>query len=288
MPAPVMTRRHFLLKAAAAGAVAAAGAGVYSRWLEPRWLEVTQHRLALNPAPDARPLKLLHLSDLHASRYVPLAYISAAIATGLALKPDLICVTGDFVTCAEAVPDGYAQVLRALPEAAPTFASLGNHDGGLWTRRRGGAASNASVLGLLAAAGIPCLDNALTELSLHGRRVQLAGLGDLWNNDCDPHKTFGPSGAGSRPPRVLLSHNPDTKTLLRAHDWNLMLSGHTHGGQIGLPVLARRFAPVADKNFLSGLHRWEDRWIYVSKGVGAHLGVRFACRPEITLLTLTV
>jgi hypothetical protein len=283
-----MTRRQFLLKASAAGMLTAAGTGAYSRWLEPRWLDVTQHRVTLNPAPDARPLKLLHLSDLHASRFVSLGHISAAIATGLALKPDLICVTGDFVTCAEAIPDGYAEALRPLTTAAPTFASLGNHDGGSWTRSRGGAATSAEVLRLLAAAGIPCLDNTLTELSLTGRPLQLAGLGDLWNHDCDPQKTFGASGARSRPARVILSHNPDTKTLLRPHDWDLMLSGHTHGGQIGVPFLARRLAPVADKRLLSGLHRWENRWLHISKGVGSHYGVRFACRPEITLLTITV
>ncbi len=283
-----MTRRQFLTKAAVAASLAAAGTGVYSRWVESRWLEVSLHQVPVAPGPDARPLKLLHLSDLHASPYVSLTYIAAAIETGLALKPDLICVTGDFVTCGEAIPDGYADVLRPLTAAAPTFASLGNHDGGSWAGRRGGAATSAEVLRLLAAAGIPCLNNTLTEFSIAGRRLQLAGLGDLWNWDCDPQKTFAATSTGPRPARVILSHNPDTKTLLRPHDWDLMLSGHTHGGQIGVPFLARRLAPVADKRFLSGLHRWEDRWIHVSKGVGSHHGVRFACRPEITLLTITV
>lgn len=215
-----------------------------------------------------------------------LAYIARAIALGIAQKPDVICVTGDFVTCREEIPPGYADVLRALPEAAPTFATLGNHDGGAWTKLYGGAPTSAEVRAVLTAAGIPCLHNHSVDLSLRGRRLQLVGLGDLWCNECRPASAFAPLPSSDRYTRVVLSHNPDSKSALLPYDWDLLLSGHTHGGQIGIPFLTRRFAPVQDKRFIKGLHRWENRWLHVSKGVGCLYGVRLNCRPEISLLTL--
>jgi predicted MPP superfamily phosphohydrolase len=281
----LFTRRRFLLTALGAGA-AAGSVTAYTRWFEPQHLRLSQHTVTTSREPADRPLRLLHLSDLHASREIPLDYVARAIAQGIALKPDVICVTGDFVTRCEEIPAGYADVLRALPAVAPTFATLGNHDGGAWSARYGGASTSAEVRAVLAAAGIPCLHNHAIDLTLHGRRIQLVGLGDLWCNDCLPRSAFAPLLNAERHTRVVLSHNPDSKSALLAHEWDLLLSGHTHGGQIGIPFLARRFAPVRDKRFISGLHRWENRWLHVSKGVGCLFGVRFNCRPEVSLLTL--
>jgi uncharacterized protein len=141
------------------------------------------------------------------------------------------------------------------------------------------------VRAVLAAAGIQCLHNQSVDLTLRSRRLQLIGIGDLWSNECRPQTAFAQLHS-ARHTRVILSHNPDSKSALLPHDWDLLLSGHTHGGQIGIPFLARRFAPVQDKRFINGLHRWENRWLHVSKGVGCLFGVRFNCRPEISLLTL--
>jgi predicted MPP superfamily phosphohydrolase len=282
----LFTRRRFLLTALGGGA-AAASCGVYARWFESQHIQLSERTVAIGREPADQPLRLLHLSDLHASREIPLEYIARAIALAVAQKPDVICVTGDFVTRREEIPAGYADVLRALPASAPTFATLGNHDGGSWTGLYGGASTSTAVRTVLADAGIPCLRNRAIDLTLRGRRLQLVGLGDLWCGECSPQNAFAPPQSSERHTRVVLSHNPDSKSLLLPHDWDLLLSGHTHGGQIGIPFLARRFAPVQDKRFISGLHRWENRWLHVSKGVGCLLGVRFNCRPEISLLTLT-
>jgi uncharacterized protein len=83
-----------------------------------------------------------------------------------------------------------------------------------------------------------------------------------------------------------LSHNPDTKEQLKAYDWDVAFCGHTHGGQFRLPLIGTPFAPVKDKRFVQGLHFWEGRQIYITKGVGNLFGVRFNCRPEISLITL--
>ena len=84
-----------------------------------------------------------------------------------------------------------------------------------------------------------------------------------------------------------MSHNPDAKIHLRPLDWDLVVCGHTHGGQLRLPFLGTPFAPVADKRYVEGLHRWQERWLYVTRGVGNLHGVRFNCRPQVSVLDLT-
>jgi predicted MPP superfamily phosphohydrolase len=88
-------------------------------------------------------------------------------------------------------------------------------------------------------------------------------------------------------PLILLSHNPDTKQRLLRYSWDLMLSGHTHGGQLSLPLVGEPFAPIEDKAHVHGLYRWEDRWLHITAGVGALHSLRFNCRPEVSVLTLT-
>ncbi len=83
-------------------------------------------------------------------------------------------------------------------------------------------------------------------------------------------------------PAILLAHNPDTKDVLADRPWDLMLSGHTHGGQVVLPFVGERFVPVRDKRFIAGLKEWNGRQVYVTRGVGNVAGVRINCRPEVT------
>src|SRR5215510_13891568 len=123
-----MTRRKFLFSALASGSCSLA----YPCYMEPRWLELTVQHVQRSRSPVGAPLRLLHISDLHASFYVPLGMISHAIDLGLAQKPDLICVTGDFITHRHDFNEHeYARLLRRLSAAAPSYAVLGNHDGGL-------------------------------------------------------------------------------------------------------------------------------------------------------------
>src|SRR5262249_936204 len=125
-----MTRRKLLYSFFAAPAL------IYPCFLEPRWLDLTFRHVALARRPE-RPVRILHISDLQASLVVPLSMIDHAVTLGLAQKPDLICVTGDFITHREGFdPAAYARVLRRLADAAPTFGVLGNHDGGEWARYR--------------------------------------------------------------------------------------------------------------------------------------------------------
>ena len=218
---------------------------------------------------------------------VSLEYLERAFRQALALRPDVICLTGDFVTRRDEIPAGYADVLRQLSAAAPTFASLGNHDGGAWTAHYGGLTSTAEVRAVLTNANIQCLHNANALISVHGRALRLVGVGDLWSTECRPEQVFPALKNETSARRVVLCHNPDAKEFLAPFPWDLVLCGHTHGGQVGVPILARHFAPVSDKRYLAGLHRWQGRHLFVNRGVGSLFGVRFNCRPEIALIELS-
>jgi predicted MPP superfamily phosphohydrolase len=223
------------------------------------------------------------LSDLHSSPFVPLSTIEHAISIGLAARPDIVCITGDFVTINESFdPAAYTRVLRRVAAAAPTFAVLGNHDGGIWGLAKGGSPDHRRVNQLIEESGIELLHNRPKRLAVASKEFVLTGVGDFWSEEIDGARAF--SGVDERLPVILLAHNPDSKDMLPRHPWDLMLSGHTHGGQVLLPFMGPSFAPVVDGRYVAGLKPWGDRQIYVTRGVGNIYGVRFRCRPEVSLL----
>jgi predicted MPP superfamily phosphohydrolase len=255
---------------------------IYPCYVEPRWLAVTRRRARLATHP-AHPVRILHLADLHASLLVPLSMIHHAITAGLEAKPDLICLTGDFVTHRQDFNTReYAATLRRLSAVAPTYAVLGNHDGGDWAWRHHGNPNHRAVDGILEDAGVELLHNRSVEVDVRGARMNLVGVGDLWSNEIDERRAFADARAGL--PTILLAHNPDSKDLLRYRSWDLMLSGHTHGGQV-VVIDGTRYAPVKDKRYVAGLKAWGTRQIHVTRGVGNIAGVRFRCRPEASVLT---
>jgi len=276
-----ISRRTFLVSSIT-GLAAIPG---YSRFLEPGWFEVTEKRVPLKGAPLRREVRVLHLSDLHASDAVPYELIERAIELGLEQRPDFACLTGDFITRAIPSADEYTRVLRRLAHAVPTFACFGNHDGGRWAVRLGGYPDIAPVRGVLERAGIVCLHNAAQVVDISGQRLLVAGLGDLWSREVRPEAAF-PSSAAELP-CLVLAHNPDTRLQLGGYRWDLMLSGHTHGGQVVIPIVGYApFQAVKDRRFLEGLQPWEGRLVHVTRGVGNLLGVRLNCRPEVSLLVL--
>ena len=278
-----MNRRKFLYTLAV-GTGVGVGSVVYSRYVESYWLSVERVKIPLRPKHGGRPIILLQLADFHVSSYVPLEFVEEAVVLGLKSRPDLVCLTGDFVTGILKDESAYARILRRLSDAAPTFASLGNHDGGAWSGGRFGYEDTTAVEQLLADSGVTCLLNASARVSIAGRQAELIGLGDLWAGNMNVGDAFAKVSSGDETVRVVMSHNPDTKTDLASHAWDLMLCGHTHGGQIRIPFVGSPFLPISDRRFAMGLHRWQNHWIYVTKGVGNLHGVRFNCRPEVTVL----
>ncbi len=280
-----ITRRQFL---AGIGAVAAAAASVpaYARYLEPRWLRVSRVTAPFFSTPVQRPLRILHLSDFHYSRVIPLAFIERAIDMGIRKGPTCAVITGDLITHGIEDEAAYIRILSTLAEHTPTYAVLGNHDGGRWARTRGGYPDTARVRRLFQRSGIQLLHNESIAFEHEDRAIRVIGVGDLWAGEMDPEAAFRDVPSPDEQPRIVLAHNPDSKDAMGDRAWELMLSGHTHGGQVALPFVGTPFAPVQDHRFVEGLNRWHDRWIHTTRGVGNLHGIRFNCRPEISVVDL--
>lgn len=256
---------------------------IWSR-IEPDWFELTTKQIRLPHL--TQPVRLLHLSDFHASRDVPFSLIEKAIKQALQQNYDLVCLTGDFITDHLEDPASYRRILRKLSEHAPTVACPGNHDGGQWAGSTYGYNDLKVVQKLLQDSQIRLLINQQVDIRIREQTLSIVGLGDLWSKELHPERVLDSPGSRDQP-LVVLAHNPDSKEDLKDYDWDLMLCGHTHGGQLVVPLIDYRpFLPIRDARFAEGLHNWAGRQIHVTRGVGNLHGMRFNCRPEISVLEL--
>jgi predicted MPP superfamily phosphohydrolase len=269
-----MKRRAFL------AALFAGPAAAYGRFrcVEPTWFEVTRTRVRI---PGVRRKRILHISDIHMSDGMTAAELERGLEAGLSKRPHLICFTGDFVSTTSGFDrEGLRRLLRRAADAAPSYAVLGNHDGGAWLGRRGGSGSTHGVGELVGSSGVRLLHNE----SAVEQGITLIGVGDYWSGEFDPERAFGErKGSG---PTVVLCHNPDAKQAMRLERWDLMLSGHTHGGQVCIPGVNPTWTPVSDKRFVSGLYKWDGRQLFITRGLGSPKHVRAFCRPEVSILDI--
>jgi uncharacterized protein len=259
----------------------------YARRVEPTWLEMNPHAITVPdlPTPFAG-FKIAQLSDLHGGHHLPDDYLPRAVDMTLAEKPDVIVLTGDFIHKGYRHIDGVAKVLGRLQAPRGVFAVLGNHDfsvrNALGFRRHRGL--HQAVADALQAEGIRVLRNQALDIHQDDSKLHLAGVDDLWSRECDLDQAL--QGLCPRTPRIVLAHNPQTVHLLGDHRCDLMLSGHTHGGQINWPGLGRFFLGRKGRQFAAGLYRHEKTHVYVNKGVGFGWRFRFGVRPEIAVFTL--
>lgn len=265
-----------------AGAAAVAGAlGAYAFLVEPRWLQLTRTRIharGLHPALEGFTIALL--TDLHAGEGTPLSLVRRACRMAMAQKPHLIAVTGDLV--ADDAP-GFRHVLEAIScLSAPygVYAVPGNHDHivGIGQWHRDVARQRA----------ITDLTNRAVVLDVGGARLCVAGVDDLSSGEPDLGVLPPPQ---ARDFTLLLAHDPDQAERVRrvCDAVDLIVSGHTHGGQVRLPFVGAIRNPAQhDDLYEEGLRRRPWTQVYTSRGVGTvHIPVRFLCRPEVAMLTLT-
>ncbi len=260
----------------------------YARHVEPTWLEVNRLRIPVRDLPAAFDgFRIVHLTDLHIGPKLASAYLDEAIDCALAEQPDVIALTGDYIH------KGYRHLGRAahgvgrLRAPHGVFAVLGNHDysvrNALGIRRHRGL--HRAVAEALHAAGARVLRNETIALRRGHSVVDLAGVDDLWSRDCDLDAAYRSHDAAR--PRVLLAHNPRTVERLDGRRCDLMLSGHTHGGQVVWPGLGRVALGRRARALAAGLYRFDQSYVYVNKGVGFGWRIRFGARPEVAVLTLT-
>ncbi len=277
------TRRQFLLGGATAVAGMAVGADavlVGARDLLVRKVEVPLGRL-----PSALDgFTIAQLSDFH---YSPLAesLIREAVQLTNQLHPDLVMLTGDFVTVrlghkrdphAASDAEPCATLLAALRSRHGSFAVLGNHDHFSDPRR---------VTLSLEQRGIQVLRNRSLALEKNGARLWIAGVEDVLGGDDDLDLTL--RGIPQDQPVVLAVHEPDYAHQVMRRPVDLQLSGHSHGGQIRLPWIGAPFLPPLGRRYPFGLYRLPPLTLYTNPGIGTiRVPARLNCPPEITLLSL--
>lgn len=277
----MLTRRRLLL-AAGAAAVGSVATGIYSWRIEPHWVELTHLPLPVRGLPDRLVGKtLVQLSDLHVGPRVDDDYLLACFASVRALEPDLVVVTGDFISYREGFERQVEQVYRWLPRGRlGTFGCLGNHDYGRYWAQLDVA---AELQALLARQGLRLLRNESAEVA----GLRLTGLEDFWAPTFDHAPILAPLPLGA--PAIVLCHNPDVVDLPGWSGFDgWILSGHTHGGQCKPPFLPPPILPVRNKRYTAGAFALgEGRRLYVNRGLGHVVRVRFNVRPEIAVFTLT-
>ena len=277
-----LTRRRFL----AGGAITAASFALYSGELERHALTVVRQTVVIRNLPTSfHGFTVAQVSDIHYRDFDEPYFVEHAVAQLNLLKPDLVALTGDFIT-AHRVPGGGAKsAISDANECASIlagikcplrFCSLGNHD-------------TVDVPGALAALrshGLTALSNQHAAIDRGGDRLWIAGIADAYFDV--PNLPAALPHRKPNEPVVLLGHEPDfADAVATIGGVDLMLGGHTHGGQIRLPLLPAMFLPAMGVKYVHGLFTVGKTQLYVNRGLGTmHLPFRFNCPPEITLLTL--
>ena len=269
-----MNRRSFLRLIAYSTPVV----GLSYGFAEAGDVRVERVGVALPKLPKAFDgLRVAFLTDIHHGPYVGLGEVRGFVRTALALQPDLILLGGDYVLRDAKYIRPCFEVLASLKAPLGTYGVLGNHD-----HEHGADATREAM----ARAGIGDLSNSGTWLTRGTDRLRLAGVDDLWRGHPDVDKAIGDATPADA--CLLVSHNPDVAERMVDRRVGLMLSGHTHGGQVIAPGMTNPFIPsqYGDK-YAHGLADAPSTRVYTSRGLGVTgLPVRYNCPPEITLLTL--
>jgi uncharacterized protein len=264
-------RRDLLKGVAAAGVGAVTGSLAHGYLYERFHIGLTRETLAVSGLPPALGgLRIGLVTDLHRSETVSHEMIDRAVRLVMAEAPDLVILGGDYVTWGDrrfVVPA--ADALAPLSAPHGVFAILGNHD------------NDRDMPAALASKGFVVLRDARTRLTVRGETLDLAGI-RYWTSRLSE---IAYVLRGASPNVILLAHTPKRLVEAAALAVPLVLSGHTHGGQIVLPfvgaVAAREFPVIA------GTGRRDSTAIFVSRGVGTvYIPVRLNCPPEVAILTL--
>ena len=289
-----MNRRDFLKYSFRGLIVATLGKGYYNSTGAQVELVRVPVRIKQLPGP-LQGLKIGLLTDIHASFVVSEELIKTAANLVMSERPDVIVLTGDYISGSTKFLSGSigefksqylercANALSRLKAPLGVYGVLGNHD--FWS---GSASVKAICDTLHKRVGVTWLRNANIELNKSGASFHLLGVDDYWEPSCSLMAAC--KGVNKDSIRILLSHNPDINDdiALSKERIDLVLSGHTHGGQVVVPFLGQPVMPSKfGQKYRQGLIRDGDRQTYVSRGVGCLLApIRLNCMPEATVLTL--
>lgn len=277
-----MNRKSFLKKIGQL-AVVASIPGFYSWQVEPFWVEFVQRKMPIQNLPESLVGKtLMQISDLHVGNRFDWRFLIDSFKEAKKFDPDIVVYTGDFVSWeSEEQLHQLSEVMaNSLKGKLATLGILGNHDYGKnWME----VDVSRKICKILNQNGIQMLNNSKTIVE----GLHVYGFEDLWSPNFNPFQAM--KSYNSSQANLVLCHNPDVCDL---DVWNgyqgWILSGHTHGGQVSVPVLGPPIIPVKNKKYTSGeIDLVDGRRLYINRAIGHSYQVRFLVRPEITVFTLT-
>lgn len=278
----LVTRRTFLK----AGVFAAGGLALYAGEFERHWIDVHYVDIRLTNLPEAfRGFRIAHIADFHYGEYSEPTFIRSVVRAVNALRPDLIALTGDFVSSgpmAKRISIDFAYHcadLLAKLECPQKYAVMGNHDV---------LVSRVDLTDALVSKGIPVLHNHAIPIEKEGTRLWLAGVADVsTGNEANLSAAIPRGRLAAAEPLILMAHEPDYADQVIGSGVDLMLSGHTHGGQVRIPFMPPMNLPPMGRKYVEGHFFLNDLQLYVTRGIGTvGMPFRFRCPPEITVITL--
>ena len=274
-----LSRRKFLKWLGAAGLAGVSATAAYASLFEPFNYELTETEISVGDLPAAfGGFRIAHVTDVHHSRLVSIEEVRRVVEIVRGARPDMVALTGDYTTSRRGYIEPCAEALGSIDAPHGTWAVLGNHDhyndAELTTRA-------------LTRRGVGVLNNANTTIVRGGEALQLAGVDDWGWGACDIPRAL--RGLDPARPTVLLSHEPRVFDMEEARAVSLILSGHTHGGQICLPLVGApaRLLARGEFRYLRGHYERDGAQLYVSRGTGViGIAARLGARPEVAIIRL--
>lgn len=298
--------------------------GIWPRFIEPSLLSVKRLSLSIDKlSTDLQGLKILQFSDLHWHANFSNFFIRRLLSKINALQPDIIVFTGDFL-CRAHLEDSHRlkNLLNNLHAPFGCFAILGNHDYSQFitvnqngdydvepisketlirkgfsrlfgpsirlsartTKAAKAVVPHPALISLLNETSFRLLHNETVQIGVNGSYLNVCGLGEYAAGKLDIDKAFTAYDASF--PGIVLAHNPDSVPHLDQAPGDIILSGHTHGGQVNLPWMRHKFTRMENPKFKSGLKQRKNKWIYINRGIGSVINFRWFALPELSLITL--
>jgi uncharacterized protein len=301
----------------------ASGIGIWPRYIEPRLLEITRLTRPIPNLPsELQGLTILQFSDLHWNAQFSSLLQKKLIRKINLLQPDLILFTGDFLCCSKLEdPDGLKLILESLKAKIGCFAVLGNHDYAHFvsvnskgdydvdessthsnigkgfkrlfkkttltkcvTDQAKKVGFNTDLMKLLQQTPFQLLNNVSKLVAYKGSWINICGLEEYTLGKFNPDIAFKDYNICY--PGIVLSHNPDILPILKHYPGDIILAGHTHGGQVNLPGLWKRFTLMEHLQFKQGLKELGKKWAYINRGISSVMKFRWFAAPELTMITL--
>jgi uncharacterized protein len=251
----------------------------YAKFIEPNWIEINSLQLTLpHLSSEFDGYRIVQISDIHRDKWMTQERFQKIISLVNEQKPDLIAITGDLVThFSPSIIPTLKFVLDKFTAKDQTVAVLGNHDY---------LNNSKAIIQAIEEGGITYLNNAVYTLHRGSAMLHIAGVDDVWLGE--PRLDLVLKQLPNEGAAILLAHEPDFADISAVTGrFDLQLSGHSHGGQVRLPLLTEMVLPRFGRKYYSGRYQVGNMIQYTNRGVGmSDTHLRFAARPEITVFTL--